>query len=66
VAWRRLSPQSECLVHICNLRFPLYVLLFVCLIRDLIFVATLANTFHTTILISYMGECEIFNPSVKF
>jgi len=39
---------------------------FMFLILDLIFVATEVNTFHTTILMSYMGECEILNPSVKF
>jgi hypothetical protein len=39
---------------------------FVCLICDLVIVATPANTFHTTILISYMEQCEILNRSVKF
>jgi len=28
MVWRGLSPQSECLVHIFNLHFTLYILLF--------------------------------------
>ena len=39
---------------------------FMCLIRAVIIVALQANTLHTTVLISYMGECEILNPSVQF